>query len=257
MSATVGPQLQLSGTSLIRSLDGSANDLSWNYSAPYIFSKTPEYTDIVFSAAEGDSHWVISPTLAGSYQYFVNRAIPVLGEFRTLWRLANDTFTHGYTSERDEALPPLSDYSAPNVTKVQDETWQRPDGSYITKYDFSTFLPNLEGELSFWGVRGQLSGNGSSIGSWYIHGGKDYLNGDHLKQELMVHRESATGDTVHLNMIHGTHFQAVSNDSFPVGKIWGPWLWYLVSILLSTLNGQSNTVIERWFSRRRCRSRKC
>jgi rhamnogalacturonan endolyase len=116
---------------------------------------------------------------------------------------------------------------------VQDETWQRADGSFITKYDLSTFLPNVEGDLSFWGVYGLLGGqNGAEkVGSWYIHGGKDYLNGDHLKQELIVHRESITGDAVQLNMIHGTHFQAYSSDAFPVGKTWGPWLWYLVSFL--------------------------
>jgi rhamnogalacturonan endolyase len=56
---------------------------------------------------------------------------------------------------------------------------------------------------------------------------QDYFNGDHLKQELMIHRESITGDAVQLNMLHGTHFQARSNDSFAVGKTWGPWLWYL------------------------------
>jgi rhamnogalacturonan endolyase len=28
-------------------------------------------------------------------------------------------------------------------------------------------------------------------------------------------------------MIHGTHYQATSRDSFADGKVWGPWLWYL------------------------------
>lgn len=32
-----------------------------------------------------------------------------------------------------------------------------------------------------------------------------------------------------LNVVHGTHFQASSSDAFPDGKIFGPWLWYLVS----------------------------
>lgn len=80
---TVSPRVyKRSDTILMTCLDGAANDLRWNYSAPYIFSKTREYTDIVFSTAEGDSHWVITPNLAGAYQYFVNRAVPVLGEFR-------------------------------------------------------------------------------------------------------------------------------------------------------------------------------
>lgn len=161
-------------------------------------------------------HWVIHTGLAGAYQYFVNRAVPVLGEFRSLWRLDNMTFTRGRTSRRDEALPPLSDY-LPEL-KVQDETWLRPDGTgYITKYDFSAFVR----EQTAYGVYGE------GFGSWYINPGKDYYNGNHLKQELMVHRESATGDAVQLNMIHGTHFQVSSMDTFAAGKVWGPWLWYL------------------------------
>jgi rhamnogalacturonan endolyase len=200
--------------------------LSWTLKAPYIYRKTEGYVDIAFSAREGDIHFVLTPTLAGAYQYFVNRALPKLGEFRTLWRLDNATFTHGFTTETNAALPPLSDFRA--STKVQDETWKRSNGSFITKYDLSTFLPVVEGDLAYWGVYGKLP-SGEGIGSWYIHGGKDYFNGDHLKQELMVHRESITGDAVQLNMIHGTHFQAYSGDDFGVGRTWGPWLWLLVS----------------------------
>lgn len=36
-----------------------------------------------------------------------------------------------------------------------------------------------------------------------------------------------TGDAVQLNMIHGTHYLAVSRDDFADGKTWGPWLWYI------------------------------
>lgn len=210
-------RLEIEGRRSSRS-DGAQSDL--NLTNARIFRQDNHYTDIVFTAKEGDFHWVLTPDLAGAYQYFVNRALPTLGEFRTLWRLDNSSFTQGKTRERDEALPALADILAAN--KTQDETWQRADGSYITKYDFSTFVPSVEGDVSYWGVCGE------GVGSWYIHSGKDYLNGDHLKQELMVHRESASGDTVQLNMIHGTHYQAVSNDSFDVGRTWGPRLWYLV-----------------------------
>ena len=114
-------------------------------------------------------------------------------------------------------LPPLS--LIQNSTSVQDETWQSSDGKYITKYDWAGFIREQE----YYGVYGP------GFGSWYIHPGKEDFNGDHLKQELLVHRESKTGDAVQLNMLHGTHFQASSSDAFEVGKIWGPWLWYLVS----------------------------
>jgi len=171
-------------------------------------------------------HWVVFAGQHGAYQYFVNRALPVLGEFRTLWRLDNATFTHGRTGLRDEPLPPLRDFVAAN--KVSDETWRAPSSSgpaagdrYITKYDLTDWVRNLV----FYGVYGT---GRAPYGSWYINPGKDYYNGNHLKQELTVHRESRTGDAVMLNMIHGTHFQALSNDSFADGKMWGPWLWYLV-----------------------------
>lgn len=163
-------------------------------------------------------HWVIFSGLPGAYQYFVNRALPDLGEFRTLWRLDNTTFTHGRNNILDQELPPLSDYLP--ECKVQDETWLSPDGEgYITKYDFSAFVR----EQTAYGVYGP------GFGSWYINAGKDYYNGNHLKQELTVHRESLTGDAVLLNMVHGTHFMASLVEELPEGKMWGPWLWYLVS----------------------------
>lgn len=133
------------------------------------------YIDVKFAAREGDMHWIIFSGLAGAYQYFVNRDLPVLGEFRTLWRLDNATFTHAKTDLRDEALPPLSDYLLEN--KVQDETWLNPDGSgFLTKYDLTSWVRTQ----SYYGVYGE------QFGSWYINAGKDYYNGNHLKQELMV-----------------------------------------------------------------------
>ncbi|KAF2754441.1 putative rhamnogalacturonase [Pseudovirgaria hyperparasitica] len=193
--------------------DGAASDLNWT--SPTIVRRGHDFIDVSFTAIEGDFHWIIRRDLVGAYQYFVNRALPTLGEFRSLWRLDNTSFPNGHTSIKDEALPPLSDYGI--STKIQDETWQRADGSYITKYDWSSFIR----EEKFYGVYGP------DFGSWYIYPGKDEYNGDHLKQELMVHRESSTGDAVQLNMLHGTHFQSSPSDTFAVGKTWGPWLWYL------------------------------
>lgn len=157
----------------------------------------------------------MQPKLAGAYQYFVNKALPVLGEFRTLTRLDNVTFPRGKNSEVDAELPSLALIA--NSTNVQDETWLTPDGSYITKYNFATF----NRKETAYGVYGP------KFGCWYIFPGKDDYNGDHLKQELTWHRETRTGDVVLLNMLHGTHFQVSSSDNFEVGKTWGPWLWYL------------------------------
>jgi rhamnogalacturonan endolyase len=198
--------------------DGAASNLNWT--AVSVHKQTKDFLDISFSAAEGDLHWVILPDLAGAYQYFVNRALPILGEFRTLWRLDNTTFFSGHTSIKDGLLPTSADIAA--ATNVQDETWVKADGTYITKYDWQALVR----DQPYYGVYGP------GFGSWYINAGKDEYNGDHLKQELTVHRETATGDVVQLNMLHGTHFMASSSDAFPVGKVWGPWLWYLVRLLL-------------------------
>lgn len=54
-------------------------------------------------------------------------------------------------------------------------------------------------EQDFWGVYGNEDQSG--VGVWQISaGGYDYYNGDQNKQELMLHRESLTGDAVLLNV---------------------------------------------------------
>ena len=47
-------------------------------------------------------------------------------------------------------------------------------------------------------------------------------------------------------MIHGTHFQALSDDVLPNGKIWGPWLWYLNGGNKTDVARQYNNEINSW-----------
>ena len=152
--------------------DGAQSDLNWTSAA--IVDCGCDFINIRFTANEGDFHWVIYSSLAGAYQYFINHALPTLGEFRTLWRLDNTTFPNGRTSVKDGELPPLALYNV--STKVQDETWETANGTFLTKYDWSNFVRGSD----FWGVYGE------GFGSWYLPASKDYYNGNHLKQELMV-----------------------------------------------------------------------
>lgn len=172
MSATVGMPFPMSCLQTKSWSDGAASDLNWTSAA--ITDSGRDWINVKFTAKEGDFHWVIHDDLAGAYQYFVNHALPTLGEFRTLWRLDNGSFPNGHTNVKDGELPPLSEYVT--ATKVQDETWQRADGTFLTKYDWSAFVR----EQTYYGVYGD------DVGSWYINPGKDYYNGDHLKEELMV-----------------------------------------------------------------------
>ena len=61
-----------------------------------------------------------------------------------------------------------------------------------------------------------------------------------------MHRESATGDAVQLNMLHGTHYQASSSDVFPANKTWGPWFWYLNDGSKSDAAARLQTEISSW-----------
>ncbi|KAL3425122.1 rhamnogalacturonate lyase [Phlyctema vagabunda] len=194
---------------------GYDGELNFQWTSASIAHQGTDYIDVVFESTQVDFHWVIYANLPGAYQYITNKALPELGVLRSLFRLDNGTFTTGRTSIKDAALPAYADILA--ATNVQDETWQRADGSYITKYDFSAPIRDID----FHGVYGP------GFGSWFIRPGRDYFNGNHLKQELTVHRETKTGDAVELNVVHGSHFQVNSQATFAEGKIWGPWLWYL------------------------------
>lgn len=157
-------------------IDGAASDLKWTSAS--VVDQGSNYINVKFTAIEGDMHWVIYDGLHGSYQYFVNHALPTLGEFRTLWRLDNVSFPNARTNVRDGPLPALAEYAI--STNVQDETWQKPDGTFLTKYDWSSNVRDND----FHGVYGD------EVGSWYLNPGKDYFNGDHLKQELFVCKSS-------------------------------------------------------------------
>lgn len=84
---------------------GGGTSLDWT--SAKIFSRTAESLDVVFESTLGDFHWVIYPDLAGAYQYFVNKALPTLGEFRTLFRLDNTTFVNGKTAVKEGMLSPF------------------------------------------------------------------------------------------------------------------------------------------------------
>ncbi|KAK9452854.1 polysaccharide lyase family 4, domain III-domain-containing protein [Dipodascopsis uninucleata] len=212
-----GADLVGDAVGLYASFNGSS---TLNYTSVQIVKETSDMIDVSFISYYGSHHVVMQKGLQGFYSYFVNELLPPLGEFRTLFRLNPDVFQNGYTSLKEGPLPVFpADYTG---IKVQDETWLTPDNrSYITKYDWAarTF------EEPVYGVYGKTS-DSKSRGFWLISPGNDYYVGDQTKQELMLHRESSTGDVVLLNMLHGTHFESTVTDNLPKGKIWGPYLWY-------------------------------
>ncbi|KAI5206828.1 hypothetical protein E4T39_02399 [Aureobasidium subglaciale] len=209
------------------------NNLVWKSAS--IVNEGADFIDVSFVSDKGDFHWVLYDDLAGSYQYFVNRALGDISILRSLFRLDPDRFPNGRTYLKDEPLPSFQ--SIKDATKVQDETFETANGTYITKYDWSNYVR----ERDFNGVYGPLTG------SWYIHPSTDYFSGDHLKQTLTVHRESSTGDAVQLNVVQDTsHFQTQVTTTQPVGKIWGPWLWYLNDGNISNAASKYQEELSKW-----------
>ncbi|QDS73413.1 hypothetical protein FKW77_008307 [Venturia effusa] len=187
------------------------------YASASIVSRGSNYIDISFVSTKMDFHWVIFDDLQGAYQYVVNKDTPWILLIRNLWRLDPDLFLKARTDTRDEALPPFSLYR--NATKLQDETFRAADGRVFTKYDWSDFVRSRD----FWGLYGT-----GVVGSWWIHPSTEYFSGHQLSQGLTVHRESVTGDAVQLNVFQDTsHFRIQNQTLAPVGRLWGPWLWYL------------------------------
>lgn len=199
-------------------IDG-ATLLEWTSAS--IVGQGDNYIDIAFVSDLVDFHWVVFDDLQGAYQYIVNKDTPWMEILRSLWRLNPDLFLNGRTNTKDDILPPFSLYT--NATEVQDETFELANGTCcITKYDWANFVRSRD----FYGIYGP-----DVVGSWWIHPSTEYFTGNQLSQTLTVHRESATGDSVQLNVFQDTSHFRVGNDTLaPVSKIWGPWLWYLVCI---------------------------
>ncbi|TID25989.1 Rhamnogalacturonate lyase [Venturia nashicola] len=212
--STIVPGKDLVGTAKGHYLDSSSPAL---FTSASIVSQDDNYVDISFASAKFDLHWVIFDDLQGAYQYVVNKNSPWTSIIRNVWRFDPDLFLNARTHIKDDVLPPFALYD--DATEVQDETFQLPNGTTITKYDWS----NFERERDFYGVYGP-----GVVGSWWIHPSTEYFPGNQLSQTLTVHRESNTGDAVQLNVFQDTSHFRVGNDTLPpVGKIWGPWLWYL------------------------------
>lgn len=194
---------KLANKELINTAAGCYTDSGGKNPLPFptgghILSRSNTSIHVVFPSPLADVHYVLQGRLQGWYQWVVNKGLGQQGEVRSLCRFDPALFTHGHTSIKDERLPSLAEIQ--NATYVQDETFQRADGSYITKYDWSAFV---RGQMGWYGVYGREEEAGGGLGAWVVAPGRDYWIGDQLKQEMTVHTESRTGDVVVHVYFHG------------------------------------------------------
>ena len=216
-SAGTARSLRLNGRELIGPAKGfysSVNgSLGFSPTELRVVTSTAEMADIAYVSPWGELHYVTRSGVSGLYSYFVATGIGTVGEYRTLYRVDGGIFRNGFNAERSGTFPTLADIQA--GTKLQDETWRLQDGTVYTKYDWATNVADDQ-------VHGVY---GDGVGVWVVSASHEYFNGGPMKQELMVHVESSTGDGVVLNMLAATHF-GNPQVAIPSGKIFGPWLVY-------------------------------
>ena len=198
-----------------------------------VTTNTPEMADIAYISSWGELHYVVRSGVSGLYSYFVATGIGNVGEFRTLYRVDGSIFRNGYNAERTGTFPTLSDIQQSQV--LQNETFKLTNGQVYTKYDWATYMADDH-------VHGMF---GSGYGVWMISPSHEYFNGGPMKQELMVHVESATGDGVVLNMLSAGHFGTPA-VTIPPGKIYGPWLVYFNNGSIADAQAQADKERDQW-----------
>jgi rhamnogalacturonan endolyase len=193
----------------------SNTSTTWSPTGLTVVTNTASMADIAYTSTMGEHHYVVRDGVSGIYSYFISGNMGgAIGEFRTVYRVDPALFPNSFNMRRSGAVPTLAQIEA--ATVIEDSTYQLANGSIYTKYDWADYVLDDH-------VHGFY---GSNCGLWVIPVSPEAYNGGPLKQELMVHVESNSGDSTVLNMLSASHFSAPA-VSVPAGKIFGPWLIYL------------------------------
>jgi rhamnogalacturonan endolyase len=192
-----------------------------------IVTNTPDRAEIMWAGApttggfnfnfDTEFHVIMLRGVSGYYLYAVYKHpadLPAANVGETRFVLygppAQTLFTNHIVDDIRQGDPP----QGPWVRKVQDTTWQWPDGTIYTKYNYSAFLADhhLHG----------LVGHG--LGEWMITPSNEYVGGGPYKQDLMVH-----ADNTLLSMFVGGHYGAngirvAAGENWD--KIFGPVFLY-------------------------------
>lgn len=198
-----------------------------------VFTNTTTMADIAYISGWGELHYVVRSGVSGLYSYFLATGIGNIGEFRTLYRVDGNIFRNGYNAERSGPFPTLSQLQ--QATVLQNETFKLTNGTVYTKYDWASYVANDR-------VHG-VYGNG--YGVWILPASQEYIGGGPMKQDLMVHVDSASGDGTVLNMLVSAHFGTPS-VTVPNGKLYGPWLLYFNNGSSSNAQAQAASEEAQW-----------
>ena len=216
----------ISGGKFYLDYTDSASNKAFAPNAIRIQKQNSEYAEVVYSKTTGpillEQGFILRKNVSGIYTYATVQgtatATKVL-EMRIVYRVNPTLFTYGYVSDRMQGqLPSVADMAAVNGTPVMDATYQLPNGTIYTKYNWTNYIVQDS-------VHGIMSAN---EGIFAIPVSHEYVNGGPMKQELTVHTTNTT--PLVLQMLQGEHMGA-SAQTFRTGdeKIYGPFFIYVNS----------------------------
>ncbi|HVS72711.1 MAG TPA: polysaccharide lyase family protein [Phycisphaerae bacterium] len=157
-----------------------------------------------------EEHFVMLPGVSGIYSYAIVNTPNAGGEMRTMYRFDRSILDHAWTVEHVGVQPTYA--ALEKMPKLQDETWQLPDGAIYQKYDYVDYFS----ESPMWGHFGH------GYGAWFIPVSTEYYAGGPYREELIVHQ-----DALILNYLGGGHFGGGGAATTGKPKMFGPWLVYL------------------------------
>lgn len=193
-----------------------------------IVKQTPDMVELSFyhvgsNHFQYDLHYVLRSGISGPYCFLIqsHKKEDPLGDYgQTRWGLSADENLFDYHLVGDKHQGPMPKMAS-LTNQIQDWTFQFPDSTYYTKYDYAEYI---EGRHVH-GMAGQKSGYGIFI----IQSSHEYLQGGPTKQYQTVHSTPYL-----ICMFNDGHFLSDKrpDDSKITGdwvKLSGPFLLYINS----------------------------
>lgn len=204
-----------------------------NPSKAEIIKQTADYAEVLYTNTSDDLRfqhgYILRKGVSGVYMYVIVNGTPSsssvqLQEARVCTR-TNGSFLNGYIDDTMRGKMPtvnemldVESNGTDNPAYVQDATYQMPDGSIYTKYNWAQYVVRDS-------VHGLMHTNGY-YGIWNIPCSAEWYPGGPMKQELTAHSTGKSPITI--QMLQGEHMGTASmyfNDG--ERKIYGPFFLYL------------------------------
>lgn len=194
-----------------------------NADTTVIVRQTDEIAELIYCQKDFTDHlqwevgYIVRKGVCGYYTYAVVKTDGINGihEARIVHRLNPQIFNYAWVSDDNQGPQPSTAILKGPVTKIQDATFQLPDSTIYTKYDYCNYVKDdaLHGMM------------GDEVGAWLITPSFEWVNGGVGKQELTVHGDNKS--PLILQMFQSQHFGAGTGYLHEgQQKMYGPALVY-------------------------------